>query len=86
MHIEDELFRKMANWGWYPKALFQDGRIRIWRRHRIGIEDSSRMGGLCRVQEKHFLIMHSRLTVKEKIGNIVKTLKGFEIGESTLGR
>ena len=47
----------------------------------IGIEDSRRMGGLCRVQGKYFLIMHSRLTVKEKIGVIVKTLKGFEIGD-----
>lgn len=48
---------------------------------KIGIEDSSRMGGLCRVQGKFFLIMHSRLTAKEKIGVIVKTLKGFEIGD-----
>lgn len=47
----------------------------------IGVEDSRRMGGLCRVQGKYFLIMHSRLTVKEKIGVIVKTLKGFEIGD-----
>ena len=47
----------------------------------IGIEDSRRMGGLCRVQGKYFLIMHSRLTVKEKIGTIAKTLKGFETGD-----
>jgi hypothetical protein len=47
----------------------------------IGLKDSHRMGGLCRVQGKHFLIMHSRLTVKEKIGVIIKTLKGFEIGD-----
>jgi hypothetical protein len=47
----------------------------------IGMEESRRMGGLCRVQGKYFLIMHSKLTVKEKIGAIVKTLKGFEIGD-----
>jgi len=47
----------------------------------IGVEESRRRGGLCRVQGKYFLIMHSRLTAKEKIGVIVKTLKGFEIGD-----
>jgi hypothetical protein len=47
----------------------------------IGVEESHRMGGLCRVQGKYFLIMHSRLTRKEKIGVILKTLKGFESGD-----
>jgi len=47
----------------------------------IGVEEVRRRGGLCRVQGKYFLIMHSRLTAKEKIGVIVKTLKGFEIGD-----
>ena len=47
----------------------------------IGMEESRRTGGLCRVQGKYFLIMHSRLTIKEKIGIIIKTLKGFEIGD-----
>jgi hypothetical protein len=47
----------------------------------IGAEESRRMGGLCRVQGKYLLIMHSRLTTKEKIGVIIKTLKGFEIGD-----
>jgi hypothetical protein len=44
-------------------------------------EDSHRMGGLCRVQGKYVLIIHSRLTVKEKIGVITKTLKGFEMDD-----
>ncbi len=47
----------------------------------IGLKDSHRMGGLCRVQGKHFLIMHSRLTAKEKIGVIIKTLKGFKMDD-----
>jgi len=47
----------------------------------IGVEDSRRMGGLCRAKGKYFLIMHSRLTTKEKIGVIIKTLKRFEIGD-----
>jgi hypothetical protein len=44
-------------------------------------EDSHRTGGLCRVEGKYKLIIHSRLTAKEKIGVIIKTLKGFEIGD-----
>ncbi|MCX5839281.1 MAG: hypothetical protein NTW71_12320 [Deltaproteobacteria bacterium] len=44
----------------------------------IAVEESHRTGGLCRVRGKYFLIMHSRLTAKEKIGIIINTLKGFE--------
>jgi hypothetical protein len=44
-------------------------------------EDSHRMGGLCRVNGKYILIIHSRLTVKEKIGILTKTLKGFEMDD-----
>ena len=47
----------------------------------IAVEESHRTGGLCRVRGKYFLIMHSRLTAKEKIGIIIKTLKGFETGD-----
>jgi hypothetical protein len=39
------------------------------------------MGGLCRVNGKYILIIHSRLTVKEKIGILTKTLKGFEMDD-----
>ena len=51
---------------------------------RYGIipgEDSHRTGGLCRVKGKYMLIIHSRLTHKEKIGVIIKALKGFEIAD-----
>jgi hypothetical protein len=44
-------------------------------------EDSHRTGGLCRVEGQYKLIIHSRLTVKEKVGVIIKTLKGFEMGD-----
>ena len=47
----------------------------------IGVEDSHRRGGLFRVRGKYFLIMHSRLTAKEKIAVIIRTLRGFEIGD-----
>ena len=44
-------------------------------------EDSHRTGGLCRVKGQYKLIIHSRLTVKEKIGVIIKNLKGFELDD-----
>jgi hypothetical protein len=51
---------------------------------RYGIipgDESHRTGGLCRVNGQYLLIIHSRLTVKEKIGVIIKTLKKFEMGD-----
>ena len=47
----------------------------------IGGDESHRSGGLCRYNGKLVLIMHSRLTGKEKVGIILKTLKGFETGD-----
>ena len=47
----------------------------------IGGEESHRTGGLCRVKGQYVLIIHSRLNVKEKIGIITKTLKGFEMDD-----
>ena len=51
---------------------------------RYGIipgEDLHRTGGLCRVNGQYVLIMHSRSTAKEKIAFIIKTLKGFDMGD-----
>jgi hypothetical protein len=47
----------------------------------IGGDESHRSGGLCRFNGKQVLFMHSRLTGKEKIGIISKTLKGFDTGD-----
>ena len=47
----------------------------------IAGDESQRTGGLCKVKGQYVLIMHSRLTVKEKIGVISETLKGFETGD-----
>jgi hypothetical protein len=47
----------------------------------IAVEKSHRTGGLCRFKGQYVLIIHSRLTVKEKIGVITKTLKGFEMDD-----
>jgi hypothetical protein len=58
------------------------GKIGIAIRYgNITGEDSHRTGGLCRVKGKYVLIIHSRLTVNEKIGIIIKTMKGFEMGD-----
>jgi hypothetical protein len=58
------------------------GRLGIEIRYgHIPGDDSHRTGGLCRVKGKYMLIIHSRLTQKEKIGVIIKALKGFEMGD-----
>ena len=44
-------------------------------------EESHRTGGLCRVKGQYVLIIHSRLTVKEKIEVVIKTLREFEMGD-----
>jgi hypothetical protein len=58
------------------------GKLEIEIRYgNIGVEESHRTGGLCRIKGQYVLIIHSRLTVKEKIEVIIKILKGFEIGD-----
>lgn len=58
------------------------GKLGIEIRYRnIAVEESHRTGGLCRVNGKYILIIHSRLTVKEKTGIIIRTLKGFEMDD-----
>jgi hypothetical protein len=44
----------------------------------IGVEESHRMGGLCRVKGEYVLIIHSRLNIREKIEIITKTLSKFD--------
>lgn len=58
------------------------GKLGIEIRYRnIATEEPHRTGGLCRVNGQYVLIIHSRLTVKGKIGMLIKTLKGFEMDE-----
>ena len=45
----------------------------------IGVEEAHRRGGLCRVQGQYFLIMHSRLTRREKIRVMTEALRGLAI-------
>jgi hypothetical protein len=46
----------------------------------IAVEGSHPAGGLCRVNGQYVLIIHSRLTGKEKIGVITEALQGFDLG------
>jgi hypothetical protein len=58
------------------------GRLGIKIRYGIiAGEDLHRSGGLCRVKGQYVLIIHSRLSTREKIGMIAKTLKGFDTGD-----
>jgi len=47
----------------------------------INIEESSTNGGLCRVDGKYILILHSRATVKEKIQVMIKALQQFDTSD-----
>lgn len=51
------------------------------RYENINVEDSSGTGGLCRIKGEYVLIVHSRLTVKEKIQVMTKAFKGFDFSE-----
>ncbi len=51
------------------------------RDENINVEESSSIGGLCRVEGKYFLLLHSKATVKEKIQVMVKALQQFDLSD-----
>jgi hypothetical protein len=51
------------------------------RYENITGEDSPGSGGLCRIQGRYVLIVHSRATPKEKIRVIAKALRQFDFSE-----
>jgi len=53
----------------------------IVRDENINIEESSTTGGLCRIEGKYVLILHSKATVKEKIQVMVKALNQFDLSD-----
>ncbi len=58
------------------------GKLEIEIRYEnINVEDSSSPGGLCRINGEYVLIVHSRLTIKEKVRVMTTALKGFDIGD-----
>ena len=38
-------------------------------------------GGLCRIEGKYILIIHSKATVKEKMQIMIEALKRFDLGD-----
>ena len=51
------------------------------RDENINIEESSSTGGICRIEGKYVLILHSKATVKEKIQVIIKALHQFDLSD-----
>lgn len=51
------------------------------RDENINVEESSSTGGLCRVEGKYVLLLHSKVTVKEKIQVMVKALQQFDLSD-----
>jgi hypothetical protein len=58
------------------------GKLEIKIRHEnLNTEDSSSTGGLCRINSEYVIIIHSRLTIKEKVRVMTEALKGFDLSE-----
>jgi hypothetical protein len=51
------------------------------RYENITGEESPGSGGLCRIQGRYVLIVHSRATLKEKIRVVTKALRQFDLSE-----
>lgn len=51
------------------------------RDENINLEESSCVGGLCRVEGKYILILHSKATAKEKTKVMIKAIKQFDLSE-----
>jgi hypothetical protein len=51
------------------------------RDENINIEESSSTGGLCRVEGKYVIILHSKAAVKEKIQIMIAALQQFDLSD-----
>jgi len=51
----------------------------IIRDEALNLEESSSLGGLCRIEGQYVLILNSRSTVKEKIQVLTKALQTFDL-------
>ena len=56
------------------------------RDENINIEESSSTGGICRIEGKYVLILHSKATVKEKIQVMIKALHQFDLSDIYINR
>ena len=61
------------------EALFDKLGIPI--RYDIVRDELTGLGGLCRIEGEHILIIHSKATVKEKIQILIEALRRFDLGD-----
>ena len=57
------------------------GKLEIQIRYEKIEDELTGPGGLCRVEGKYVLLIHSKATVKEKIQIMVEALKRFDLGD-----
>ena len=57
------------------------GKLEIQIRYEKIEDELTGVGGLCRVEGKYVLLIHSKATTKEKIQIMVEALKRFDLGE-----
>jgi len=50
-------------------------------RYEIIKDELTGPGGLCRIEGKYILIIHSRATVKEKMQIMIEALRRFDLGD-----
>lgn len=50
-------------------------------RYEIIQDELTGLGGLCRIEGKYVLIIHSKATAKEKIQIMIEALKRFDLGD-----
>ena len=51
------------------------------RYENLNLEESSRVGGLCRLKGDYVLIIQAQAPVKEKIQVLIEVLKRFPLGD-----
>ena len=57
------------------------GKLEIQIRYEKIEDELTGVGGLCRVEGKYVLLIHSKATTKEKIQIMVEALKRFDLGD-----
>jgi hypothetical protein len=57
------------------------GKLDIQIRYEKIEDELTGVGGLCRVEGKYVLLIHSKATTKEKIQIMVEALKRFDLGD-----
>jgi N-dimethylarginine dimethylaminohydrolase len=56
-------------------------KLGITIRYEIIKDELTGPGGLCRIEGKYILIIHSKATVKEKMQIMIKVLRRFDLGD-----